>query len=196
MIVVTVFICQSLNAKVLVIILSLGYIFFHKPCSKPEFHSCHCILEGFPVLGSEFCRSGLKPCLVHFLASAISKPWSQLQAGAELSFFFPRAVGTESLLSCGGMGVQRCSDGFSEVCLCPGNAWPWQWCHGWVGRVVTSPRQVSVLELFSSRMVLWDAAGACPWHWCSNYNLDTLSKHFSHRYYSLVKNLIFPFYAK
>lgn len=39
-------------------------------------------------------------------------------------------------------------------------------------RVVTSPRQVSILELFSFRMVLWDAAGACPWHWCSNSSLD------------------------
>lgn len=105
-------------------ILSLGYIFFHKLCSilpsQSEFHSCHCILKGFPVLGSEFCRSGLKPCLVEFLASAISEQWSQLQAGAELNSFFPRAVGTESLHSCGGMDMQRCSDGFSGVCLCPG----------------------------------------------------------------------------
>lgn len=157
-------------------ILSLGYIFFHKLCSilpsQSEFHSCHCILKGFPVLGSEFCRSGLKPCLVEFLASAISEQWSQLQAGAELNSFFPRAVGTESLHSCGGMDMQRCSDGFSGVCLCPGNVWPRQQCQGWVDREATSPRLVSALELFSSRMFLWDAAGACPWHWCSNSNLD------------------------
>lgn len=176
MIVVIVFICQSLNAEVLLIILSLGYILFYKLCSslpsQSESHSCHCILKGFPVLGSELCRSGLKPCLVDFLASAISERWSRLQAGAELNSFFPRAVGTESLHSCAGMDVQSCSDGSSGVCLCPGKVRPWQQCQGWVDRVVTSARLVSALELFSSRMVLWDAAGACLWHWCSNSNLD------------------------
>lgn len=195
MIVVTVFICQSLNAKVLLIILTLGYIFFHKFCtillSQSEFHGCHCILKGFPVLGSEFCRSGLKPCLVDFLASAISKLW-----GAELNSFLPRAVGTESLQSCGGMDVLGCSDGFSGVCLCPGNAWPWSWCSGWVDRVVTSPRLSPSWSSFPP-----------GWFWVMlqvpAHGIDapvltwiSLSKHFSHRYFSLVKNVIFPFYAK
>lgn len=61
MIVVSVFICQSLNTKVLLIILILGFMFFHKLCSslpsQSEFHSCHCILKGFPVL--EVCFADL-----------------------------------------------------------------------------------------------------------------------------------------
>lgn len=193
MIVVIVFICQSLNAEVLLIILSLGYILFHKLCSslpsQSESHSCHCILKGFPVLGSEFCRSGLKPCLVDFLASAISERWSRLQAGAELNSFFPRAVGTESLHSYGGMDVQRCSDGFSGVCLCPGKVRPWQWwwpVQGWS-------------QPWSSFPPGW----FCGMLQVPAHGIDapiptwiSLSKHFSHRYLRLVKNLIFPFYAK
>lgn len=129
------------------------------PFYQSELHSCHCTLQGFPVLEVSSADLLCSPAWCSFWQMPFLNCDLDCRQGLNWISSFPELLALNPLSAVVGW-------------LCRGVQ-----VHSWAVLVQGMPGQgrvgpVQGLEPFSSRMVLWDAAGACPWHWCSSSNLD------------------------